>query len=106
MFYCTIVYDTLVKYLGEPPINFTAETSDYSATPIALIDPNNRTLTLGITGASPAAIDETINWTVWLDINDDGIYTRDEIVTIEEIAIGQAYGWNPLLYVSVIPMWV
>ena len=76
-------------------INFQADKSDYrDLTPIALLDPNNRILNLSITGASNAAIAKTNKWTVWLDINDDGFYTEDEIINSETIAIGQPYGWN------------
>lgn len=96
--YCDITsgydagYDIGQAVINGLDLNFDAEQWDYSAIPIALIGPNNKTLTLDITGASNAAIDETISWTVWLDINDDGIYSRDEMVHEETIAIGESYG--------------
>lgn len=75
-------------------LNFSADKSDYrELSPIALIDPNNKTLNLSITGASNAAVNETITWSAWLDINDDGFYTADEIIKAETIAASQLYGW-------------
>ena len=73
-------------------LNFNADEWNYSATPIPLTGLNNRTLNLDIAGASNTAIDETIEWNVWLDINDDGFYTVDEIVKTITVAIGQPYG--------------
>lgn len=76
-------------------IDFDADKSDYrTLNPIALIDPNNRVLNINITGASNIAVAKTTKWTVWLDIDDDGFYTTDEIVSVETIAAGQSYGWN------------
>jgi len=76
-------------------IGFDADKSDYrTLNPIALIDPNNRALNINITGASNTAVAKTTKWTVWLDINDDGLYKTDEIVNVETIAAGQSYGWN------------
>lgn len=73
-------------------ISFDADQWDYSATPIALNGSNNKTLTLEVDGASNTAVNDTIKWTAWLDINDDGIYSAEEIVITETIDIGQPYG--------------
>lgn len=76
-------------------LNFQTDKSDYRGlAPIALIDPNNKTLNLHISGASNDTVDETIKWAVWLDINDDGFYSADEIVKTEVVAKGETYGWN------------
>lgn len=99
--YCSISSGIVPDhYIGQvvingTDINFNAEQSDYrDLTPIALIDPNNKTLTLSINGASNTAVVKTTKWTVWLDINDDGFYSADEIVSEEVIAAGQPYGIN------------
>ncbi len=82
-------------------ISFSADQSDYRALlPIALIDPNNRVLNLNISGASSTAVNETIKWSVWLDINDDGFYTADESVTEVIIPAGQPYGLNTSINLS------
>jgi hypothetical protein len=73
-------------------LNFDANEWDYSATPIALTGPNNKTLSLNIEGVSSDVVEETIKWTVWLDINDDGLYSRDEIIIEEPIAEDLPYG--------------
>jgi vibriolysin len=76
-------------------LNFNTDKWDYrDDAPIDLSDPNNRMLNLNITGASNDAVAETTKWTVWLDINDDGFYTNEEIIRSEEIAKDTTYGWT------------
>lgn len=76
-------------------LNFSTDEWDYrDVAPIVLIDPNNRTLNLNITGAGNDAVAKTTKWTVWLDINDDGFYTNEEIAGTEIITIGESYGWT------------
>jgi len=74
-------------------ISFDPGKSDYrDVTPIPLTGAQNRTLNLDISGASTVPVAKTTKWTVWLDINDDGLYAADEIVNEETIAINQPYG--------------
>ncbi len=81
--------------LNAVDMNFNPEISDYrDAAPIQLTGVNNRTLNLDISGANNDPVAKSIKWTVWLDINDDGFYTSDEIVNTEIIAAGQPYGIN------------
>lgn len=76
-------------------IGFVPTKSDYrELTPIELTGANSRILNLDITGANNAPIAKTTKWTVWLDINDDGLYTANEIVSEETIVINQPYGIN------------
>ncbi len=74
-------------------LDFAPEISDYrDRSPIQLSGPNNRTLNLDISGVNNDAVVKATTWTAWLDINDDGFYTNDEIVNTEIIAAGQPYG--------------
>jgi vibriolysin len=76
-------------------INFDPEISDYrDATPIQLTGANNRTLNLDITGVNNDLVAKATTWTVWLDINDDGFYSSDEIVSEEVIDKDLPYGIN------------
>ena len=76
-------------------LNFSTDQWDYrDIAPIDLSDPNNRMLNLNIAGASNDAVAKTTKWTVWLDINDDGFYTNEEIIRSEEIAKDTPYGWT------------
>ncbi len=75
-------------------IAFVPTKSDYrDLMPIQLTGAN-RTLNLDITGASNDLVAKTTKWTVWLDINDDGFYSADEIVSEQITDAGQPYGTN------------
>ncbi len=87
--------DIYQVFINGVDLNFSPDKWDYrDAPPIPLSGTNNKTLSLDISGENNVAVAKPITWTVWLDINDDGFYTSDEIVSTEIIVAGQPYGIN------------
>jgi Zn-dependent metalloprotease len=78
-------------------LNYTAGQSDYTSTVINISDPSN--VAINIDG-NLIDTEFSTNWQIWIDLNDDGLFSNDESVYNQTVEANQPYQLSAQLDIS------